>query len=82
MSQISSPKTFQQVFGDLIVKEMAKTNVDSLVPGSVLNTLLKQVEDANHYSQLYRFLKKLDTRFKLADPWYDLKVAQRMYSRP
>jgi hypothetical protein len=77
MSQTSAPKTFQQIFGDLVVKEISKTSVADLQPGSVLNTLLKQVEEVNQYSQLYRFLKKLDARFKVADPWHELKIAQR-----
>lgn len=46
-----------------------------------IDWFIKRVEDTQHYSNLIQFLMKLDKRFK-KDPWVEVRLAQRYFSRP
>lgn len=47
-----------------------------------IDWLTKQVEDTRHRTNLWRFLYKLDKRFGPVDPWGEVRLAQRYFSRP
>lgn len=80
---MSSPKTFQQILESIVGAALKQTSVSDLNAGSVMKTLLDSVEDIRQKENLLKFLQKLDSRFKLlGDPWSELKIAQRYYSRP
>lgn len=44
--------------------------------------LMQQIEDHRHRTNLWAFLYKLDKRFGPVDPWAEVKLAQRLMSRP
>ena len=46
------------------------------------DALFEQVEDTRICVKLWLFLRKLDSRFGDVDPWFELQLAQRYYSRP
>ena len=80
---MSSPKNYDSILEAFLKDALIKTSVDDLQPGSMVNTLLEQVERTERYVALSKFLLKLDPRFKQAiDPWIELRVVQRYYSRP
>lgn len=80
MSQ--SFKSYRDILDRYIQKTLTGTPASDLEQGSALRTLLSHAEDINHYTALHKFLKKLDSRFAHADPWFLVRQAQRLYSRP
>lgn len=83
MSQTLPPKSFQQILGDMVEKAISTSTVDELQSGSIVHSLLEQVERTERYFALIKFLIKLDPRFERAmDPWVGVRIAQRYYSRP
>jgi hypothetical protein len=57
------------------------TTIKDLESGSIVKTLL-DMQAGNERDRLINFLAKLDNRFKkYQDPWSDLKLAQRYFSK-
>lgn len=50
--------------------------------GASFEFIFDKVEETNQYYRLWIFLKKLDVVKDETDPWYQIKMAQRMLSKP
>ena len=81
----TSPKSFNQIMGDMVGEMLKNTNISDLKTGSVFEAYLdadvemrKQIKRVN----LIRFLVKLDPRFrKHLSPWAEVEIAQRYFSK-
>lgn len=75
------PKSYRQILDNMIGQVAASTTIKDLESGSVIKTLL-DMQAGNERDRLINFLAKLDNRFKkYQDPWSDLKLAQRYFSK-
>ena len=74
-------KSYRQILDEMVGQAMASTTIKDLESGSVIKTLL-DMQAGNERDRLINFLAKLDNRFKkYQDPWSDLKLAQRYFSK-
>jgi hypothetical protein len=76
-----SPKSYRQILDEMIGQVANSTTIKDLESGSIVKTLL-DMQAGNERDRLINFLAKLDNRFKkYQDPWSDLKLAQRYFSK-
>lgn len=74
-------KSYRQILDEMVGQAMASTTIKDLESGSVIKTLL-DMQAGNERDRLINFLAKLDNRFKkYQDPWSDLKLAQKYFSK-
>jgi len=74
-------KSYKQILEEMVGQVVASTTIKDLESGSVVKALL-DMQAGNERDRLINFLAKLDNRFKkYQDPWSDLKLAQKYFSK-
>ena len=80
-----TPKSFNQIMHDMIGQTLAKTPIEDLKAGSVIEAFFDsetKMRGEIKKINLVRFLTKLDPRFrKHISPWAEVELAQRYFSK-
>lgn len=80
-----SPKSFNQIMGDMLSQTLAKTSINDLKTGSVIEAFFDaetKMRGEIRRVNLIRFLTKLDPRFrKHIGPWAEVELAQKYFSK-
>ncbi len=81
----TSPKSFNQIMADMIGQALAKTSIEDLKAGSVIEAFFDsetKMRGEIKRVNLIRFLTKLDPRFrKHLGPWAEVELAQKYFSK-
>lgn len=81
----TSPKSFNQIMQDMMGGMLAKTSIEDLKTGSVIEAFFDsetKMRGEIKRVNLIRFLTKLDPRFrKHISPWAEVELAQRYFSK-
>jgi hypothetical protein len=74
-------KSYKQILEDMVGQVLSSATINDLNGGSIVRTML-EMQASDQRSRLVNFLAKLDNRFKRhQDPWSNLKLAQRYFSK-